>query len=224
MTVQELFNKAEGESLTYAQFEELAKQNNVKLVDLSEGAYVSKNKHDSELEAKTKEIATLNDTVATRDADLKALQQQLADAGTDATKLGELTNQFEALKTKYDTDMKAYKAQLSKQEYEFAVKEFANSKKFTSQAAKRDFIQSMLDGNLKLDKGKIIGAEDFTASYKTDNADAFVEDTPATPATPTPEVKPQFAGPTPGVPESKTLSLSEMMKLANENPGMSHNF
>lgn len=226
MNIKELFDKAENGTLTYTQFESLAKEANAKFADLGTGEYVSKSKYESELEAKTKEIETLNDTVATRNTDLEALKKQLEDAGTDVTKLGELTSQFETLKTKYDTDMKAYKEQLKQQEYEFAVKEFANSKKFTSDAAKRDFTRQMIESNLKLDKGKIIGAEDFTTNYRTDNATAFVEDVvdPTPAPQPTPEPKPQFAGPTPGAPSGKQVSLSEMMKMANENPGMSYNF
>lgn len=226
MNIKELFDKAENGTLTYTQFESLAKEANAKFADLSTGEYVSKSKYESELEAKTKEIETLNDTVATRNTDLEALKKQLEDAGTDVTKLGELTSQFENLKTKYDTDMKAYKEQLKQQEYEFAVKEFANSKKFTSDAAKRDFTRQMIESNLKLDKGKIIGAEDFTTNYRADNATAFVEDVvdPTPAPQPTPEPKPQFAGPTPGAPSGKQVSLSEMMKMANENPGMSYNF
>ena len=63
---------------------------------------------------------------------------------------------------------------MSKQAYEFAVKDFASSKKFTSNAAKRDFINSMIAKELKMDNGRILGADDFVTSYSTENADAFV--------------------------------------------------
>lgn len=223
MNIKEIFDKAESGTLTLEQFEAIAKEGNAKLVDLNEGGYVSKNKYEAELEAKSKEIETLNGTISTRDTDLTSLKEQLEAAGADASKLTELTAQFTELQNKYDSDSKAYKKQLAQQEYEFAVKEFANSKKFTSQAAKRDFVQAMINNGLKMDKGKIIGAEDFTTNYKTDNADAFVaeEKAPEVPAT---EGKPQFVGATPGVPTTKPTSLSEMMKMANENPGMINSF
>ena len=57
--LKELFDKAEDGMLDYEQFMALAKEANVKLVDLNEGGYVSKNKYESELEAKSKEIETL---------------------------------------------------------------------------------------------------------------------------------------------------------------------
>lgn len=202
--LKELFEQAEGGVVDYERFSELLLQNNVKLVDLNEGGYVSKNKYESELEAKAKEIATLTGTVSTRDTDLEALKKQLEAAGTDATKLSELTNQFESLKGKYDADTKAYKDQLKQQAYEFAVKEFAGTKKFSSQAAKRDFIQSMIAKQLKMENDSIMGAEDFVKVYTEANADAFMqefddpdEDIPET-------IKPQFVSSTPGAEDTRT--------------------
>ena len=70
-----------------------------------------------------------------------------------------------------------YKTQLAKQQYEFAVKEFANEQKFTSAAAKRDFIRSLTEKGLQMENGKIVGATDYLTTYKADNIDAIaVED------------------------------------------------
>lgn len=206
--VKELFDQAEDGTLSYEQFMELAKSNNVKFVDLNEGGYVSKNKYEAELDAKVKEIETLNGTISTRDTDLETLKQQLADAGADTTKLNELTAQFQALQSKYDDDSKAYKKQLSQQAYEFAVKEFAGTKKFSSQAAKRDFIQAMISKQLKMDNDSILGADDFVKVYTEANEDAFLHeedylddvfdtDEPQ-------DTKPQFVGSTPGAEDLHT--------------------
>lgn len=174
MTIKELFEKAENGTLTYEQFNKLCTDNGIKLADLSEGNYISKQKYEDELNSKVKEIETLNGTISTRDTDLAELKKKLEDAGTDAEKLTALTNDFDGLKTKYDTDVKNYKAQLKKQAYEFAVKEFANGKQFTSNAAKRDFINSMLSKDLKMENDTILGADDFVKVYSENNADAFV--------------------------------------------------
>ena len=224
MNVKELFDKAEGGTLTYDEFTKLASENNVKLVDLNEGEYISKHKHQSELDAKAKEIETLNGTITTRDGDLDALKKQLEEAGTDSAKLEDLTTQLNSLKDKYDADTKNYKKQLEGQAYEFAVKEFVSTLKFTSEAAKRDFTRELIDAKLKMDKEHILGADDFTTSYKNNNSDAFVVEAPAPEPAPAPEVKPQFVGTTPGVPATKSNSLSDMMKMANDNPGMAINF
>ncbi len=200
MNIKELFEKAENGTLTFTQFEALAKAEGVKFADLSEGKYVSKAKYDDDIKTKDDSISQLNSTIAQRDTDLAELQTKLKDAGTDATKLSELQTNFDSLQSKYTTDMETYQKKLADQQYAFAVKEFANSKKFSSNAAKRDFTTAMIGANLKFDadKGKILGADDFVASYSEDNADAFIkEDTTPTPTTPAP-TKPHFAGPTGG--------------------------
>lgn len=198
MNLEELFK---GGALTYAQFDEALKTNGVKLADLSKGEYVAKKKYDDDLKAKDSTIAKLNGDITTRDTDLNNLKTQLAEAGTNADKLSQLTNDLSALQGKYDTEVKNYKKQLEKQAYEFAVKDFASTKKFTSNAAKRDFVSSMIAKELKMDGDKILGAEDFVSSYTVNNADAFVvEDTPQNTA-----LKPTFVSPTTQEPPKKDV-------------------
>lgn len=201
MTIKELFDKAENGTLTYEQFQTL--MGTAKFVDLSEGNYVSKRKYDDDVASKDTQIAKLNETIATRDKDLTGLKEQLTQAGTDAEKLTQLTGEFDTLKSKYDNDTKSFKAQLKKQAYEFAVKDFASSKKFTSNAAKRDFIQSMIAKDLKFENDKIIGADDFVQMYSEENADAFVveQNNPKPQEEPK---KPQFVNPTQGSEPSGT--------------------
>ncbi len=198
MKLEEVFQKAEGGSLTYEQLKQLAPD--AKFVDLSEGGYYAKAKHEDELAAKDKQIEQLNATIKTRDTDLSTLKTKLEEAGTDGEKLTALTSELDGLKSKYDTEVKSYREQLRKQSYEFAVKEYANTQKFTSQAAKRDFVQSMIAKDLKMEKDTILGADDFVKVYQEANSDAFVVEEP--PATP-PEngnPKPSFGQPTPPTP------------------------
>jgi len=190
MTIKELFGDG---SLSYEEFEKAMKEKGAKFVDLSEGNYVSKDKFENEVTAKDGQIAQLNDTIKSRDKDLKDLKSQLSEAGTDAEKLAELQTQFGNLQTQYKQDTDNYKSQLSKQAYEFAVKEFASGKKFSSNAAKRDFISSMIAKELKMEGDKILGADDFVSAYSIENADAFVVEAPKSEdSTP----KPTFAQPT----------------------------
>lgn len=220
VNIKELFGKAENGTLTWEQFEALAKADNAKFTDLSEGKYVSKSKYDDDLGARDNSISQLNDTIAQRDTDLESLKTQLASAGTDADKLSKLQADFDTLQGKYTSDMQAYQQQLASQRYEFAVKEFANGKKFTSNAAKRDFTSAMISANLKFDadKGKILGAEDFVTSYSEDNADAFVTEQPQVQQPQQEQPKPQFAQPTnPGGTQEKLPTLTELMMQANAN-------
>ena len=194
MNLKDLFDKAEGGALTYDHLTALMQEGKAKFVDLSEGKYVDKQKYDDDLSARDTRIKTLDDTIKARDTDLGNLRTQLEAAGTDAGKLSQLTTDFTNLQSKYDKDTKAYEKQLKDQEYKYAVRDFANQQKFTSQAAKRDFINSMLEKRLTIENDVIVGASDFVTAYTKDNADAFVVETPAQP-TNTGADKPHFVAP-----------------------------
>lgn len=217
MNIKDIFDKAENGTLTLEQFEAIAKDNKAKFADLSEGNYVSKSKYDDDLGAKDGSIQQLNDTIAQRDTDLADLQSKLKDAGTDTSKLAELQTSFDSLQTKYKADTEAYEQRLADQRYEFAVKEYANGKEFSSQAAKRDFVRSLLGEKLKMKDDAIIGADDFAKAYADENADAFVTKTAPVPAPQVDNVdKPQFVSSTPGATPQKKPTLTELMKAAND--------
>lgn len=171
MTIKELFDKAENGTLTYDQF--VVAMGEAKFVDLSEGKYVDKQKYTDDLAARDTRITSLNETITSRDTDLATLQEQLKAAGTDTAKLEELNKNFTDLQGKYEKDTKAYQKQLKEQAYKYAVNNFANQQKFTSNAAKRDFVNSMMAKNLQMENDTIIGATDFMGAYAKENADAF---------------------------------------------------
>lgn len=224
MEIKEIFEKAtsENKSLTWEEFEAFAKESKAKFTDLAEGKYVDRQKYEDDLAKKATEIQSLNDTIQSRTADMSNLQEQLKNAGSDAGKLEELTNNLSQLQMKYDEDTKALQSKLTAQAYEFAVRDFANSQKFSSSAAKRDFERTMIDRHLQMEDGQILGAADFMKLYAKENKDAFVVDTP--PANPS-EPKPQFAGTATGDKTGgKKMSLSEMMARKNENPDFVINF
>lgn len=181
MNLKDLFDKAEGGMLTYDQLMAAAQESKSKFVDLSEGKYVDKQRYEDDLSARDTRIKTLDDTLKARDTDLGNLRTQLEAAGTDADKLSKLTTDFTELQSKYDKDTKAYEKQLKDQAYKYAVKEFTDKLNFTSQAAKRDFVNSMMAKNFTIENDVIVGASDFVTAYTKDNADAFVVDQPATP-------------------------------------------
>lgn len=199
MSLKELFEKAEGGVLTYDQFVAAYKEAGMKLADLSTGDYVAKKKFDDEMASKDSQISTLNETIAQRDTDLDGLKIKLSEAGNDIEKLNKLSSDLTSLQSKYDSDVQSYKAQLAKQAYEFAVKDFASTKTFTSKAAKRDFINSMIAKDLKMDGDKILGADDFVNAYSADNEDAFfVEVDPEPEDNSSKQSLPQFIDSTPG--------------------------
>lgn len=190
--LKSLFEKAENGTMNYEQLQSACKEANIKLANLASGEYVAKQKYDDDISAKAETIKTLESTIKSRDSDIKTIRKELEEAGDNKEKLTTLSTNLSDLQIKYKDDIAAYKSKLEKQSYEYAVKDFANSKKFTSKAAKRDFVNSMLAKELKMDNDTILGAEDFVNAYSAENADAFVVENP------TPKPSPQFVNSTPG--------------------------
>lgn len=190
--LKSLFEKAENGTMNFEQLQSACKDANIKLANLANGEYVAKQKYDDDISSKTETIKTLEGTIKSRDSDIKTIRKELEEAGDNKEKLTTLSTNLSDLQTKYKDDIAAYKSKLEKQSYEYAVKDFANSKKFTSKAAKRDFVNSMMAKELKMDNDTILGAEDFVNAYSAENADAFVVENP------TPKPNPQFVNPTPG--------------------------
>lgn len=173
--LQELF--ASG-ALTWEQFVSAVTAKGWKLADLSTGNYVAKKKYDDDVTSRDTQITDLKGQISTRDKDLSALKKQLESGDADSqAKLTDVTAKLTKLQGDYETSKKDYEAKLAKQAYTFAVKEYSNSKKFTSTAAKRDFENQLLAANLKMDNDKLMGADDFEKKYREENADAFVVET-----------------------------------------------
>lgn len=187
----------ENGAIDWETFSKGVTESGFKLFDLSKGDYVSKSKYEDDLKAKGNEITTLTKQLGDRDKDLKDLKNQLEAAGTDSAKLSELTNKLSTLETEYGNAKTNYEKQLAAAKYEYAVKEFANGHKFTSTAAKRDFIRSMIEEGLKFKDDTIMGADDYLTKYKETNADSFIVEEPKSI-----EPKPTFTTPTTPAPKT----------------------
>ena len=224
--LKELFDGTEGGTMSYEQFTEAAKARGLKLANLATGEYVAKKKYEDDLNSKEGIIADLNAAIDTRNTDLKSLQEKLDKAGTDSSQIESLSGELDKLRKDYDKATKEYNSKLQSQAYEFAVKEFAGEQSFSSNAAKRDFINSMLAKKLPMENGNIMGANDYMAEYAKDNSDAFVTKAPEQPKQP--ENLPKFASnttdPNNAGADGKKQSLSELMKAKNDNPSMIVNF
>jgi len=211
-----LFN---GEAITFEQLAEKVKAEKLNIVDLSQGEYVSRDKYDNKTGTLNQQITDLQGQITQRDADMNDLKTKLADAQADAGKLGAVQQSLSDLQTKYDADKQSYESKLSKQAYEFAVKEKASGLKFSSNGAKRAFVQDAIEKGFTMDGDTLLGFDDYVAKYKTDDPDAFKADDdpkPGTPAIVLPTGKQPVGG--------KAKSLAEMMKAKNENPSMEINF
>jgi DNA repair exonuclease SbcCD ATPase subunit len=112
--------------------------------------------------------------IKSRDEDLAGLKSQLENAGEDATKLTDLQNQFDTLNTKYEEDKTKYQTDLAKQRYEFAIKEKANTLKFSSNSAKKAFLEDVISKDLKMDGDTLLGFDDYVDKYKEEDSGAFI--------------------------------------------------
>ena len=124
-----------------------------------------------------------------RDTDLKNLNEQLGKAGTDAEALNTTKKALEDLQATYQTEKAGYEQKLADQTYSFLVKEKCSGLDFTSNSAKKAFIDELLAKKLPVEKDSLLGFEDFVKSYKETDAGAFKEPEnqepdPAKPAAP----------------------------------------
>lgn len=209
--------------LTFDQFVEAAKEAKLNLVNLADGGYVSKLKHEDQMGALNQQIATLTGQISQRDADMATLRTNLEAAQADASKLPGVQTALSELQTKYEQEKAQYEASAAKQNYEFAIRERANTLNFSSAAAKKAFVQEAISKGFKLDGDTLLGYEDFVTKYKADDPGAFVPETP--PAAPAAATPPTIT--LPGKhdkPSGVKRSLSELMRMKNENPEMDVSF
>lgn len=204
------------------------KTKHVRFADLSEGGYISRSKYEDKVAGLTQQVTDLQGQITQRDTDLAGLNQQLTAAQADAGQLAEAQKQLTALQSKYDKDSKAWEAKNAQQAYEYAVKSKANELKFSSTAAKKEFIREAIERKFQIEGDVLMGYTEFLAKYQETDPGAFVKETPAPDPAPAPDPNPTPA-PTivlPGKsnPNPRKMSLSEMMKAKNENPNMEVRF
>lgn len=200
------------------------KAKHAKFVDLSEGQYVSRGKYDTDTGKLNQQITDLQGQLSQRDTDLTGLQQKLTAAQQDAGKLAEVQTALNDFQTQYNTERAQWDQKLAQQAYEYAVKAKASELKFTSAAAKKDFIREAIAAGMKMDGETLLGYTDFLNKYRESDPGALVDEnaTPPTPAPGTPA--PTIVLPANPATPPRKMTLSEMMKAKNDNPNMEIKF
>lgn len=165
--------------LTYDQLAEAVSKAGMNVVDLSSGAYVAKDKFDNRVNTLTQQITDLNGQLSQRDTDLNGLNEQLTAAKNDAAKMADVQTQLTALQGKYTKDTEDYQKKLTAQAYDFALREASSGLHFSSNSAKRAFLEDASAKGLKLDGGKLLGWDDYVTAYRTADPGAFKTEAPA---------------------------------------------
>lgn len=118
------------------------------------------------IKALTTERDGYKDQVASRDKDIKALQEKAK--GND-----ELTKQLGDLQTKYDTDTKELQKKLTDQQIDHAVQAMFADVPFVSTLAKKAAIADFKAKGYKFENGKFVGSDGYIEQLKKDDPAAF---------------------------------------------------
>lgn len=88
-----------------------------------------------------------------------------------------LNSQIKEWETKYNQDTENLKNELSQKDYDYKLKDLISSIKFSSNGAKRAFIEDLKSQDLKFDdKGTLVGFDDFRKSYEETDPNVFMNE------------------------------------------------
>lgn len=79
-------------------------------------------------------------------------------------------------KEKYETDTQKLKDSLTQKDYDYKINELTNGLKFSSNGAKRSFIEDLKAKDLKLENDSLLGFDDFVKSYRETDPSAFMQE------------------------------------------------
>lgn len=152
--IKKLFGTTEDgkqEALTWNELEKkIEADSKLKLVNLSDGGYVSKDKFD----AKDTELSGVRKSLEEANSQIKAFTDQ----NTDIDSIKKAAQEWE---TKYNADTNALKAQIEAQERSHQTDMFLSSYKYTSKAAQSGIRADFEKQNFKLKDGIFQGAQEY---------------------------------------------------------------
>lgn len=195
--------------------EEILKTNNVTVTDEQKAAI---NKAVSE---NYKTINEFEKRVSKLEAERNGYKEQLDTAtetlkGFDGIKPEELQAEVEKYKKKAEEQEETFKKELEKRDFSDALDKAIGDYKFSSEYAKKSVMEEIKAAGLKMVDGKIIGLNDMIETIKGKDASAFVDETKDK----LEQNKAKFTKQTQQSKDGTKISMSELMKMKNENPDM----
>ena len=171
--------------------------------------YITKAEHEKKLGKVETDRDTWKEKAETAETTLK---------GFEGVDLDTMQKELSDWKKKAEDAEKDAQAKLYERDFADALKTEFEGIKFSSEAAKRAIMAEGKDAGLKLKDGKILGLNDLIAQMKEKDASAFVDDE---------QIKAQqnaarFTQPIGRAQPAggKKYTMSELMKMKNENPGL----
>ena len=143
--------------------EEIKKEYAEKELIINDGTYIPKAKFDS-----------LNETKKDLENQLKETNDKMQELSKVDTE--ELKQQIIDLQKKYEEDTKALNSKYEAREYDIKLNDYAKDLKFSSNSAKKAFMNDLKEKELKFEDDKLVGFDDFVSSYKENDPTAFIEE------------------------------------------------
>lgn len=143
--------------------EEIKKEYAEKELIINDGTYIPKAKFDS-----------LNETKKDLENQLKETNDKMQELSKVDTE--ELKQQIIDLQKKYEEDTKALNSKYEAREYDIKLNDYAKDLKFSSNSARKSFMNDLKEKELKFEDDKLVGFDDFVNSYKENDPTAFIEE------------------------------------------------
>lgn len=136
------------------------KENPVKFVDLSEGAYVGKEKYanlKTEADGYKKQLTDANAAIESyKGMDIEGIKKSA-----------------DEWKQKYDTDTAALTQLIETQKRSFAAEKYLDSQKIKSPLARKSIFSEFMSQNLEFKDGTFVGADEYMKKIKEQYPDDF---------------------------------------------------
>ena len=129
-----------------------------------------------------KDFKEKDEQIETLTTEKEGIKQQLEDANNQIQSfkdinVEDLNNQIKEWETKYNQDTENLKNELSQKDYDYKLKDLTNTLKFSSNGAKRAFLEDLKNKGLEFNKdGELVGFDDFKKSYEENDPDAFYKE------------------------------------------------
>lgn len=123
------------------------------------------------IQAKDQELETLKTEKEGLSAQLKEANTKIE--GFKDVDVNKLNEEIESWKTKYNTDTENLKKEISKKDYDFKINDVIKDLQFSSNGAKKAFIEDLKAKELKFEEDKLVGYADFLKTYQENDPDAF---------------------------------------------------
>jgi gas vesicle protein len=143
--------------------DEIKKEYGERDLIINDGNYIPKTKFDS-LNEQKKDLE--NQLKETNDK-----MQELSKVDTE-----ELKQQIIDLQKKYEEDTKELNNKYEAREYDIKLNDYAKDLKFSSNSARKSFMNDLKAKELKFENDKLVGFDDFVNSYKENDPTAFMEE------------------------------------------------